>query len=87
MGKNEGPLGRFHLALIQVFSEPLTRRTTVHCQCEKWSPSVLVQTNVQNFFGGGGHICGYWTNQWAHAVIHSILDNSKPIIYKEILYG
>lgn len=37
MGKNEGPLGRFHLALIQFFSEPLTRRTTVHRQREKWS--------------------------------------------------
>lgn len=35
MGKNEGPLGRFHLALIQVFSEPLTQRTTVRRQCEK----------------------------------------------------
>lgn len=41
MGKNEGPLGRFHLALIQFFSEPLTRRTTVHHHREKWSPPVL----------------------------------------------
>lgn len=35
MGKIEGPLGRFHLGLIQVFGEPLTQRTTVHRQCEK----------------------------------------------------
>lgn len=36
MGKNEGPLGRFHLGLIQVFGKPLTQRTTVHRQYEKW---------------------------------------------------
>lgn len=35
MGKNEGPLGRFHLALILVFGEPLTQRTTVQRQREK----------------------------------------------------
>lgn len=35
MGKNEGPLGCFHLGLIQAFSEPLTQRTTVHGQREK----------------------------------------------------
>lgn len=46
MGENEGPLGRFHLGLIQVFSEPLTQRTTVHRQCEKLSPLAPVQTNV-----------------------------------------
>lgn len=28
MGKNEGPLGSFHLGLIQVFGGPLTHRTT-----------------------------------------------------------
>lgn len=35
MGKNEGPLGRFHLGLIQVFGEPLTHRTTVRRRGEK----------------------------------------------------
>lgn len=52
MGKNEGPLGRFHLGLIQVFGEPLTQRTTVHRQYEKWISQplkklALAQTNVQ----------------------------------------
>lgn len=53
-GQNEGPSGRFHLALIQVFGEPLTRRTTVHHQCEKWSSPVLREKSV-----GAGQKCGY----------------------------
>lgn len=63
-GQNEGPLGRFHLALIQVFGEPLTRRTTVHHQREKWSSPALQEKSV-----GAGQKCGYicpkihWTNQ------------------------
>lgn len=63
MAKNEGPLGRFHLGLIQVFSGPLTQRTTVRRQCEKWSPPAPVQTNVwvaaENLEGGG-------TEMWLH---------------------
>lgn len=73
-GQNEGPLGRFHLALIQVFGEPLTRRTTVHHRCEKWSSPVLRKKSV-----GAGQKCGYicpkihWTNQWMmqKTVIHT----------------
>lgn len=39
MGKNEGPLGSFHLGLIQVFGGPLTHRTTVRCIRDKSNPS------------------------------------------------
>lgn len=53
-GQNEGALGCFHLALIQVFGEPLTRRTTVHRQCEKWSSPVLQKKSV-----GAAQKCGY----------------------------
>ena len=61
MGRNEGPLGFFHLGLIQVLGEPLTHRTTVRGWREM-KPQSGVQTNVyasqwEESWGAGVCVC------------------------------